>query len=338
VSRRGRKKKPAPKPGIGTAVLVYAAILVLLGIGTGALLAARLTATQRTSEASRGSGAPRAPDASRPPASTSSPRLAPTAAPTPRRAATAVPNEPPTLEPNATPPQEADAARVALVFDDAGGSLDDLDEIIAIGRSVTVAVLPELQHSTEVAERARSAGLEVILHLPIASTDKERRLGPGAVTTDMSDDAIAATVDADFRSVSGAIGANNHMGSAGTADRRVMRAVLRAVKARGGFFLDSRTTTGTVVEEVAAEIGVKTARRAIFIDNDENEEAIRQQVRRMIQMAKARGAIVAIGHAQRITPRVIAQMLPEIDRHGVALVPLSTLVAATRGRHVGANP
>jgi polysaccharide deacetylase 2 family uncharacterized protein YibQ len=216
------------------------------------------------------------------------------------------------------------------VFDDAGGSLEELAAITEIGRSVTVAVLPALRHSSEVSERARAAGLEVILHLPIASVDGERRLGPGAVTIDMNDDTITATVESDLRSVPGAIGVNNHMGSAGTADRRVMRAVMRAVKAHGGFFLDSRTTTGTVVEEVAAEVGVKTARRAIFLDNDEGEASIEQQVRRMIEMAKARGAIVAIGHAQRLTPRVIARMLPEIDRHGVELVPISTLVSLTR--------
>jgi uncharacterized protein len=92
------------------------------------------------------------------------------------------------------------------------------------------------------------------------------------------------------------------------------------------------------VEEVAAEAGVKTARRAIFLDNVEDEDAIRQQVRRMIEMAKARGAIVAIGHAQRMTPRVIARMLPEIDQHGVSIVPLSTLVAGTRARNAGASP
>jgi hypothetical protein len=235
-------------------------------------------------------------------------------------------------------PAEPSGPRVALVFDDAGGSLDDLDAIIAIGRTVTVAILPELAHSVAVAERVRAAGLEVILHLPIASTDSERRLGPGAVTIDMDDAAIEATVHKGFLSAPGAIGANNHMGSAGTADRRVMRAVMRAVKARRGFFLDSRTTTGTVVEEVAAEVGVKTARRAIFLDNVEEEEAIRQQVQRMIEMAKARGSIVAIGHAQRITPRVIALMLPELDRHGVTLVPLSTLVSSTRAKNAASSP
>jgi polysaccharide deacetylase 2 family uncharacterized protein YibQ len=244
------------------------------------------------------------------------------AAPAPQPTASVEPRVAPTPQaPLATP----HGPRIALVFDDAGGSLDDIDRIIAIGRPVTVAVLPGLSYSADAALRARAAGLEVILHLPIASTDAERRLGPGAVTVDMDDATITATVRAGLDAIPGAIGANNHMGSAGTADRRVMRAILRVIKARGMFFLDSRTTAGTVVEEVAAEIGVRTARRALFLDNADDETAIREQVTRMITMAKTKGTIVAIGHAQKLTAGVVAAMLDELDREGVTLVPLSTV-------------
>jgi hypothetical protein len=77
---------------------------------------------------------------------------------------------------------------------------------------------------------------------------------------------------------------------------------------------------------VAAELGVRTATRAVFLDNDEGEEAIRPQVRRLIALAKERGTAIAIGHAQRITPRVVAEMLGELDREGITIVPVSTLV------------
>src|SRR3989442_906637 len=46
------------------------------------------------------------------------------------------------------------AARVAILFDDAGGSLEQLEPILALGRSVTVTVLPGLRYSREVAARA----------------------------------------------------------------------------------------------------------------------------------------------------------------------------------------
>ncbi len=232
---------------------------------------------------------------------------------------------PPQARPTPAAPEQT-GPRVAIVFDDAGGSLADVEKIIAIGRPVTVAVLPGLAHSSEVARRAVVAGLEVILHLPLEPLDGAKALGPGGVTTAMTDQEIRDVVRANLSSVPGVRGINNHMGSRGTADRRIMRAVLEVVRERGLFFVDSRTTPDTIAESLAGEMGVRTAARTIFLDNTDEEEAIRQEVQRLIGLARARGEAIAIGHAQRLTPRVIAEMRGEFDRQGVTLVPLSALV------------
>ncbi|MDR7543132.1 MAG: divergent polysaccharide deacetylase family protein [Armatimonadota bacterium] len=251
-------------------------------------------------------------------------------APTPVRASTPVPRVTPPPAPEPTPGLRATEApagrpRIAIVFDDAGGSLEDVEEIIAIGRPVTVAVLPGLAHSSEVARRAAAAGLEVILHLPIEATGHQP-LGPHGVRVSMSDAEIAATVRAALHTVPGAVGVNNHMGSLGTADRRVMRAVLAVARQKGLYFVDSRTTADTVAADVAAELGVPRASRTIFLDNANEEEAIRAEVQRLISLARTRGEAIAIGHAQHLAPRIVAQMRDEFDRQGVELVPLSMLV------------
>ncbi len=215
---------------------------------------------------------------------------------------------------------------MAIIFDDAGGRIEDVEEIIAIGRPVTVAVLPGLAHSSEVARRVTAAGLEVLLHLPLESADGNRALGPNGVTTSMDESEIRAVVRSALESVPGAVGINNHMGSRGSADRRVMRAVLGVARERGLFFVDSRTTVETVAESTAAEMGVPTAARTVFLDNEDDEEAIRREVQRLISLARARGEAIAIGHAQRRAPGVVAQMVDEFDRQGVRIVPLSALV------------
>jgi hypothetical protein len=261
---------------------------------------------------------------------------APMASPRPRADATAprsaLPPQPraPVRQAPALQAEPSPAYRVAIVFDDAGGSLADVEAIIGIGRPVALAVLPGLAYSEEVARRARSAGLEVLLHLPVEAHDDAKALGPGGVTVAMSDAEIQAAVRAGLTSVPGAVGVNNHMGSKGTADRRVVRAILEVVRDRHLFFLDSRTTVDTVVEPVAAELGVPVARRLVFLDNDEDETAIREQVRRLIAVARQRGAAIAIGHAQRLTPRVVAAMVGEIEGAGVAIVPVSTLMQTGR--------
>ncbi len=223
-------------------------------------------------------------------------------------------------------PMNPSAPRLAIIFDDAGGSLAHVEDIIALGRPVAVAILPHLAYSTEAARRARAAGLEVLLHLPVEPEDDTKAMGPGGVLTAMDDAEIRAVVRSDLESVPGAVGINNHMGSKGTADYRVMRVILDIVRGAGLFYVDSVTTPRTIVAPVAEEIGVRTAARAVFLDNENDETAIRRQVFRAMTVARERGSAIAIGHAQRLTPRVVMAMLPEFDRAGVVLVPVSTLV------------
>jgi len=278
------------------------------------------------------------PAAIRPPA----PALVPEARPAPARPGplpqpaetpvtprpTALPAAPPApTSPAPLPPRRVPAiARVAVIFDDAGGSLEDIETIIALGRPVTIAVLPGLRFSREVAQRARSAGLEVFLHLPLEAGDSAKALGPGGITSVMSDAEIAAAVREALASVPGAAGVNNHMGSKGTADPRVMRAVLGVVKAQGLIWVDSRTTTATVGAQLASEMGIPAASRHVFLDNEDNAAAIRTQIVRLIEIARWQGEAVAIGHAHRLTAQVLREMLGEFDSVGIELVPASALV------------
>jgi len=71
---------------------------------------------------------------------------------------------------------------------------------------------------------------------------------------------------------------------------------------------------------------IRTASRAVFLDNQNQEDAIRAQIKRLILLALERKEVVAIGHATRLTPRVLGEMLVEFDRHDIELVPVSALV------------
>jgi polysaccharide deacetylase 2 family uncharacterized protein YibQ len=224
---------------------------------------------------------------------------------------------------------ESRGARVAVVLDDAGMHLEELDRVLRIGRPVTLAILPGLPHSLELAHRAREAGVDVLLHLPMEPEDPSlaRLLGEFGVRVDMSEEEIAQAVRAALRAVPGAVGVNNHMGSRATADPRVVGAVLRVLREEGLFFLDSRTTPRSSVEAVAKSLGVPTAHRSVFLDNDPSPEAVRGQARRLAELALREGSAVGIGHAnRRHTVEILAEMVGELERRGVQLVPLRELV------------
>jgi len=216
--------------------------------------------------------------------------------------------------------------RVAIIFDDAGYGIKAAQEVEAIGRPVTISVLPRLPFSTQIAEEAPQHGMQVILHLPVQPDNRSIALGPGGITVDMADDEIRQTVNDDLVTVPSAVGANNHMGSLGTADPRVMRAVMDVMKTRHLFFVDSMTSSRSVAAKVAREMGVPTAVRAVFLDNEDNEEYVRGQFRALIAIAQSRGDAIAIGHVGKVTARVLVSMLPEFDEAGIQLVRVSDLV------------
>lgn len=226
----------------------------------------------------------------------------------------------------AAEPETPGRLSVAVIFDDAGYNLRAAREVLALPRPVTISVLPDLPFSTPIAEEAARRGVEVILHLPVEPDNPALDPGPGRITVDMSDEAIARTVESDFATVPGASGANNHMGSRGTADPRVMRAVLGVVKTRALFFVDSLTSSRSVAAETARAMGVPTAVRAVFLDNQDNDEYVRGQFHALIRAAQVHGQAIAIGHVGKVTARVLDEMLPEFDEAGIRFVPVSVLV------------
>ena len=192
----------------------------------------------------------------------------------------------------AAPPPHAAGARLAVVIDDAGNNLQELRPFLEFPAPLTFAVLPQLQHSARAAKLARSHGHEVILHLPMAAVSGLYP-GPGTITAELSDGEIRSLLERNFDSITGAAGTNNHMGSAGTADPRIMNAVMAYLAESGKFFVDSRTTPTSVAAPYAAKYGVPFMQRDVFLDHDRDPAAIRAalaQGTRGRPQARPRGA------------------------------------------------
>jgi uncharacterized protein len=216
---------------------------------------------------------------------------------------------------------------MAVIIDDAGYSLSELQAFLDLPIPLTVAVLPGLPHSTEAARRVIASGKDLILHGPM-EPDGGENPGPGVILTGMAPDQIRAMLDQDFASVPGAIGMNNHMGSKATADEAVMRVVLAYLKEHGKLFVDSRTTAETAGPRAAQALGMPILQRNIFLDDDTREEQITSWFGKAADEARARGTVVAIGHVQN---RAVADILRAAERtlasQGVRLARLGEVLS-----------
>jgi hypothetical protein len=223
-------------------------------------------------------------------------------------------------------PQPESRGSLAIVIDDVGNSLSDLEPFLEFEGPLTVAVLPQREFSVEAARRAAAAGKEVILHLPMEPVS-DMDPGAGAIEVGMRREEILAILEENLASVPGIRGVNNHMGSRATADQLVMDTVFSALDGEGLFFLDSRTSVETVGPKAARAHEVPYLERAVFLDNESNRDYIRNAVREGMQIAERRGHAVMIGHVMvNELVEVLNEMYPFIQDEGFDLRYLSELV------------
>lgn len=291
-------------------VSLATAFFAFLALALGIALYLKTRPTERV--------APPAPSAPRRAEHRPPPHRAPTAAPTAVRA------------PSPAAPSLA-RARIAIVIDDLGNDREALERIARWPYRVAGAVLPVLPDSGDAARRLAASGKEVLLHLPMEPDGYPRvKPGPGVVLRSDSDERIQKTVAEDLDSVPGAVGVNNHMGSAATADPRVMRAVVRVLSERGLFLLDSRTSEATVARRIADEASLPAVSRRVFLDAVETPDGVEKAFRELIRKARTDGPALAIGHPHPATLALLERELPRLAGENVELVTVTSLTRVAR--------
>jgi polysaccharide deacetylase 2 family uncharacterized protein YibQ len=240
--------------------------------------------------------------------------------------------------PGRTHRPEPTPRRIALLIDELGARADVFDAVLALGRPVTVGVLPELPLSRRIAWEAARAGLEVALELPLEpyrfpAVDP----GPGVLLVSMAPEDVSRRTRRFLASLPGAAGVTTGMGSRFTEDRVRMRAVLEAMRGEGRYFVDGMTSGWSVGFDEARTLGVPTARRQVLLDPEEDEATVRERLDAAEHWASRRGAVLAVAHGRRLTLRLLAEALPRWEAHGLRVVPVSAVVSPRTGERAPAG-
>jgi polysaccharide deacetylase 2 family uncharacterized protein YibQ len=187
--------------------------------------------------------------------------------------------------------------RVAIIIDDLGYDRGLAESFMDLDLPLSLSVLPMAPFTREIVEAARGKGCELMLHLPMEpETRTHVDAGPGALLANMSAEEIRKHLGEHLAQVPGARGVNNHMGSRFTESEDRMSVVLSELKHRKLFYVDSRTTGKTVALDVALRLGVASAKRDVFLDNDVGDEAMIYQLQRLLGIARRSGTAVGIAH------------------------------------------
>lgn len=215
---------------------------------------------------------------------------------------------------------------IAIVLDDWGYTLKNIPVLESIRQPLTVSILPNLPHSAEVSRTAHARGHEVILHLPMEAENPNVPRENGTLLVGMPRAQILAMMDDAIRSVPGIKGVNNHQGSKATADPVLMRTVLEELKRRRLYFLDSQTAHHSVGPELARQLKVPFAQRAVFLDNSASPKEIQTQLDQLARLAHQKGYAIGIGHDRPATMQLLKKSVPELEKQGYRFVPVSELL------------
>ena len=219
----------------------------------------------------------------------------------------------------------AGPALVALVIDDLGRSLEELDDLHRLGVPITYAVLPYESQTPEVVAALRRRHDEILCHLPMEPRSGGNP-GPGALREGMSPQQLRQSTLAAIAAVPGAVGVNNHMGSALSADPGSMSTILGVLAERGLYFLDSRTSAQSVGFRVATSLGVPAAERQVFLDDDPRPAAVAAEFQHLLELARTRGGAIAIGHPHSATLATLAAEVPRAQALDYRFVQVSALL------------
>lgn len=218
----------------------------------------------------------------------------------------------------------AQAGKLSIVIDDFGYRPQNENKVLQMPLPIAVAILPNAPYAKEMAIKAHNQGREILIHLPMAPLSKQP-LERDTLQPSMSSEEVQRIIRQAVSNVPYATGMNNHMGSAMTSSLPGMQKVMQALEHYQLYFLDSVTIGNSQASKAAEGTGVKVIKRKVFLDDSQNEAAIRQQFNRAVELARRNGSAIAIGHPHPATIKVLQQMLPQLPTDIVLVRPSALL-------------
>jgi uncharacterized protein len=224
--------------------------------------------------------------------------------------------------------------RIAVVVTGLGvGQAATAGATARLPAAVSLAFLPYGGETERAAARARDAGHEVFLQLPMEPFDyPDSDPGPQTLLTALKGPENADRLAWALARFAGYVGVANFMGSKLMADA-AFEPVLREIGARGLGFLDDGT--GPKPANAPANKGrTPIARAEIVLDATPRADAIDAALARAEARARADGFVLVSMSGSVLSVDRVARWAKDLDARGLRLVPASVALRGARDKRV----
>jgi hypothetical protein len=207
---------------------------------------------------------------------------------------------------------------IALIVQDVGENIDNLDQWLSIDAPLTFSILPRTAHAQEMGQRLYDAGYRIMLHIPTEGLPPHQYSGAGQISADMDRDTVFRTLDDDLATVPHVSGIDNHEGQVGCANLQLMIWQCEWAKANNLFVVDSRTARYSMVTPAAEALGFPDRYNQVFLDEHSDPDYIKVAVQQLADTANSKGVAIGVCNFPRPnTPSVLSQMISQLRQQGI---------------------
>jgi hypothetical protein len=194
-------------------------------------------------------------------------------------------------------------------------------------------------------ERAREAGHEVLLQIPLEPSDYPTNdPGPHTLLTTLPPEENLKRLQWLMSRFTGYVGVTNLMGAKFETAQSSMAPVFEEMKARGLLFLDDGTArtaapaeqpsglgpSGPLGERIAGAIGLDYAIADVQIDAVPTPDDIDKALARLEALAKEKGSAIGIASAKPATIKQLSQWAGQLQGKNIILIPVSAAIRSQR--------
>lgn len=193
---------------------------------------------------------------------------------------------------------------------------------------VTLSFAPHARGLQTWVKRARDAGHEVLIELPLEPYEPGR-VRPHANTLKAGADAGAITdnVERILALGHGFFGVINYQGDKFASDSDAAQDMFNALRSRGVSFIEDGSIPGAALQLAASEAGARYARADYVIDARIEADAMRAQLQALEADALANGSALGTAIGYPLTIDIIKEWTGRLEQNGVILAPASSLQA-----------
>ena len=222
--------------------------------------------------------------------------------------------------------------QIAIVVNGLGIGASTTGEALAkLPKAVTLAFTPYGSELSRWVTKARGAGHEVLLQIPMEPFDyPDNDPGPQTLLSNLT---TAQNIDRLHWFLSrfqGYVGVTNFMGARFTSNEAAFAPVLADLAQRGLLYFDDGVSTRSLAHKVAAGAKAPFLKADLVIDAKANWSDIDTALEKLERLAMEQGFAVGTANALPVSIDRIARWAKGAEARGIRIVPLSAVAAKSK--------